>query len=63
VQLQRVKEKMQPIKACAPDIARIAMKEHSRGAIKYQKMKDRPLDGFDQKLQPLDPEDEGLVLR
>lgn len=46
-QLQRLKKKLAPIKAGAPEIARIIMKEQNRGGIKYQRLQTRPLDGLD----------------
>jgi hypothetical protein len=37
-QLQRLKKMLAPIKAGAPEIARIIVKEQNRGTIKYQRL-------------------------
>lgn len=43
-QLYKLRNKLTPLKAGAPEIARIIMKEQNRGNLKYEKVKTRPLD-------------------
>ena len=42
--MQKEAEKLKEIKAKAPDISRIIMKEQTRGVIRYLHIKDRPID-------------------